>query len=793
MSDPRSILESLDYGPAPESDEDARSWIARWGDAMPLFIDGAFETPAGRETFPTRNPATGETLTSITQATESDVDRAVAAARRAAPLWWDLGPAARSRHLYALSRGIQKNSRLFATLETLDNGKPIRETRDIDVPLVARHFHHHAGWARLLDETLPGSKPWGVCGQVIPWNFPLLMLSWKVAPALAAGNTVVLKPAEWTSLTALLFAELCEQVGLPPGVVNVVTGDGRCGAAVSGHGDVDKVAFTGSTEVGRIIRRQIAGSGKGLTLELGGKSPFIVFDDADLDSAVEGLVDAIWFNQGQVCCAGSRLLVAESIAEAFHRKVIARMEKLRIGSPLDKAVDLGAMVEEEHLVRVRDLCETAVAEGHSCVQSPQPLPEAGYWFPPTLFPNISPAASIAQEEVFGPVLVSMTFRSPAEAVRLANHTRYGLAASVWSQDIDTALDVSRQLHAGTVWVNCTNLFDAAAGFGGVRESGYGREGGLEGLHAYLQPATPWEDETECGPAGGTLTEVGRDALVGEGLDRTAKLFIGGKQARPDGGYSLEVRGPDGAVVGEVGRGNRKDIRNAVEAANAAREWGGKSAHLRSQILWYLAENLGPRADELAGRITAMTGVAREAAAEEVATAIDRLTWWAAWSDKYDGRIHEVPIRGLVLALHEPIGVVGVVATERHPLLGLVSLVAPLVATGNTVVSVPSESSPLAATDLYQVLDTSDVPAGVWNIVTGRHEEIVPSLAEHDAVDALWYAGAAAGVGDIERASAGNLKRTWCPAGFDPRSPRALGEELLRQSTRVKNVWLPHGV
>jgi len=807
MGRAKPILESLEWGPAPESDADAREWIAGLGASTPLRIGGERVHPAGAEAFATRNPATGETLAMITQADDAAVDAAVAAARAALPGWRALGGAGRARLLYALGRGVQRNSRLFAVVETLDNGKPIRETRDIDVPLVARHFHHHAGWARLIESRLPGVEPWGVCGQVIPWNFPLLMLAWKVAPALAAGNTVVLKPAEWTSLSALLFAELCEEVGLPPGVLNIITGDGRTGAALVGHPGVDKVAFTGSTEVGRRIREQIAGSGKGLTLELGGKSPYVVFEDADLDSAVEGLVDAIWFNQGQVCCAGSRLLVEESVADRVHAKVVARMQRLRVGNPLDKAVDLGAMAEEVHLERVRALCDAARAEGLECIQPDLALPERGFWYPPTLFPNVAPASPIAQEEVFGPVLVSMTFRTPDEAIAIANHTRYGLAASVWTQDLDTALHVSRAIHAGTVWVNSTNLFDAASGFGGVRESGYGREGGLEGLRAYVRPGAAGRGagakgkrarsaaaaDTVASNGAGAKSAGARSGLAPAALDRTAKLYIGGKQVRPDGGYSLEMKDTAGRPLEPVARGNRKDIRNAVEAASSARGWGSQSAHLRSQVLWYFAENLAPRAEEIAARIRAQTGATAAAARDEVARSIDRITGWAGLADKHDGAVHDVPIRGLVLALHEPVGVAGVVCPDRWPLLGFVSLVAPLVAMGNPVVAIPSESAPLPVWDLVQVLETSDIPAGVINVVTGLHAELVPHLAGHDGVDTVWHAGARELARDVERLSAGNLKRTWCPRDFDPTSPAAESEDLLRHATRVKNLWLPHGV
>ncbi len=371
-------------------------------------------------------------------------------------------------------------------LESLDNGKPIRETRDLDVPLAARHFYHHAGWAQLQEQEFSAYGPLGVVGQIIPWNFPLLMLAWKVAPALAAGNTVVLKPAEYTSLTALLFAELAHKAGLPPGVLNIVTGDGQTGAALVDHPDVNKIAFTGSTEVGRLIRQKTAGTGKSLTLELGGKSPFIVFDDADLDGAVEGIVDAIWFNQGQVCCAGSRLLVQEGIAAEFTRRLKRRMGTLRVGHPLDKSIDMGAIVDPIQLQRIGALVDRGVAEGAEKFQPDIVMPTTGCFYPPTLLTNVQTASTVATEEIFGPVLVSMTFRTPDEAVQLANNSRYGLSASIWSETIGLALDIAPKLQCGVVWVNATNLFDAAVGFGGYRESGFGREGGREGIFEYLK-------------------------------------------------------------------------------------------------------------------------------------------------------------------------------------------------------------------------------------------------------------------------------------------------------------------
>src|SRR3984893_3309868 len=478
---------SMEYGPAPQDPREALVWLDQHGRRLGHFINGAFQAPAQGEYFDTADPSTGETLARVAQGSAADIDSAVKAARAALPLWQSLTAHARARYLYALARQVQKHSRRLAVLETLDNGKPIRESRDLDIPLVARHFYHHAGWAQLLSQEFPGYTACGVVGQIIPWNFPLLMLAWKIAPALAAGNTVVLKPAEFTPLTALAFAEICQEVALPAGVVNIVTGDGSTGEALVLHPDVSKIAFTGSTEVGRAIRRATASSHKRLSLELGGKSPFLIFEDADLDSAVEGLVDGIWFNQGQVCCAGSRLLMQESIAEKLTKKLQARMSTLRIGSPMDKAVDIGAIVARVQLERIEMLVKQGVAEGATCGQPEVALPTRGYYYKPTLLSNVHPTSIVAQQEIFGPVLAAMTFRTPREAVELANNTMYGLAASVWSESINVALHVAAQLKAGVVWVNSTNLFDAACGFGGYRESGFGREGGREGLLEYLEP------------------------------------------------------------------------------------------------------------------------------------------------------------------------------------------------------------------------------------------------------------------------------------------------------------------
>jgi aldehyde dehydrogenase (NAD+) len=792
------IFESMAYGPAPESEKPALEWVAQHEGRFGLFIGGRWTkgSNGGGQAFDVINPATTASLARVTQAGPEDVDAAVAAARKAFPAWSGLSGHARARHLYALARAVQKNSRLLAVLESLDNGKSIRETRDLDIPLVARHLYHHAGWAQLADSEFAGYGPVGVVGQIVPWNFPLLMVAWKIAPALAAGNTVVLKPAEFTPLTALCLAEIAHDAGLPAGVLNVVTGDGRTGELIVKHPDIDKIAFTGSTEVGRIIRKATAGSGKRLSLELGGKSPFVVFDDADLDSVVEGVVDAIWFNQGQVCCAGSRLLVHEGIAERLVTKLRARMEKLRVGPPLDKAVDMGAIVAPVQLERIRSLVDKGVEEGATLWQPSWACPTDGYFYPPTLFTNVSPAATIAQVEIFGPVLVTMTFRTPAEAVELANNTPYGLAASVWTENINLALDVAPKIKAGVIWINCTNLFDAASGFGGYRESGFGREGGKEGMWEYLKPTRKVERGTRnkkrVAVPPSDFRAPRSHALPA--IDRTYKLFIGGEQVRPDQGYSRKILSPSGALLAEIAEGNRKDIRNAVEAAHAAAGWAKASGHNRGQVLYYVAENLSQRADEFAERIAAMTGRDARDAHSEVDASIARLFSYAAWADKYDGAVHQTPIRGVTLAMNEPIGVMGIACPEEYPLLGFVSLVAPPIATGNTVVAIPSEAHPLAATELYTVLDASDVPAGVINIVTGAKDALSKILAEHDDVDAVWYVGTHEGATEVERASAGNMKRTlaewhardWVNGG------EGEGREFLREATQVKNIWIPYG-
>ncbi len=478
-----STLGSMAYDAAPES-----ASLARLRPSYGIFVDGEFSDPSSHEQFASLNPATEDTLATVAQSSPADVDRAVAAARRAYDdVWSTTTGAERAKYLFRVARLIQERARELAVVETLDNGKPIRESRDVDIPLAAAHFFYYAGWADKLEHAGfgPSPRPLGVAGQIIPWNFPLLMAAWKLAPALAAGNTCVLKPAETTPLTALVLAEILQQAELPPGVVNIVTGDGAVGAGLVDHPGVDKIAFTGSTEVGRMIQRRVAGSAKRLTLELGGKGANIVFEDAPVDEMIEGIIDGIFFNQGHVCCAGSRLLVQESVADEVLRRLVRRVDQLRVGDPLDKNTDVGAINSAAQLERITELVEAGEREGATRYTGSCPLPERGYWFAPTVFADVAQSHRIAREEIFGPVLSVLTFRTPEEAVAKANNTTYGLACGVWSEKGSRTLWVAERLRAGVIWANTYNRFDPTSPFGGVRESGFGREGGRHGLEAYL--------------------------------------------------------------------------------------------------------------------------------------------------------------------------------------------------------------------------------------------------------------------------------------------------------------------
>ncbi|MCF6320912.1 MAG: aldehyde dehydrogenase family protein [Rhizobiaceae bacterium] len=796
------ILQNMDYGLAPESDDIAREWIATHKGRFGHFINGKFTKPSAK-TFKVSSPIDGKKIAEFSLGTKSDVNSAANTAKKALASWAQTSGHQRARYLYALARLVQKHSRLLAVLETIDNGKPIRETRDIDIPLVARHFYHHAGWAQLLDSEFPGHRGVGVCGQIIPWNFPLLMLSWKVAPALAAGCTIVLKPAEYTPLTAMVFAQLCNEAGLPPGVFNIVNGDGSTGAAITEHKTFDKIAFTGSTDVGRIIRKTTAGTGKKLSLELGGKSPFIIYDKADIDSAVEGIVDAIWFNQGEVCCAGSRALVQEGIAEKFYTKLKARMEKLRVGNPLDKSVDMGSVVHPTQLANIKKRVEEGVSSGAQLWQPKWSGGNKGFvggasikgcYYPPTLFTEVQPASLLAREEIFGPVIVATTFRTPDEAVALANDSRYGLSASIWSQSLDIAFDAAKKMKAGIVWINSTNMLDASAGFGGYKESGFGREGAREGMMEYLVPE--WQKAASRITPSKKLPNATPARGDGNAIDRTAKFYIGGKQTRPDSGYSFPVLNAGGKVISEAGLGNRKDIRNAVEAAHKAAGWSAMTGHQRAQVLYFLAENLETRRDEFIARLVEMTGDNIKKATREFDASINRVFHYAAWTDKYDGDVRAPQGNMLVLSLKESWEVIAISCPDEAPLLSFLSLALPAIAMGNRIVITPSQAHPLIAADLYQVFDTSDIPGGVINIVMGDRNELADTMAKHDDIAAHWYFGCEKGSKMVEFESAGNLKATWVNNGkardwYD--EAQGAGEEFLFRAVRFKNIWTPFGV
>ncbi|XP_015771274.1 PREDICTED: aldehyde dehydrogenase family 16 member A1-like [Acropora digitifera] len=669
------IFESLEYGPAPEAANSVNSWLQEHGRDFGHFVNGKWLKPKGRKIYESRNPATGETLASTLQGEQEDIDNAVSAAREAFKSWSKLPGHIRARYLYSIARHVQKHARLIAVLESMDNGKPIRETRDADVQIVVRHLYHHAGWAQLMDTEMRDWKPVGVVGAIVPWNFPLMLLCWKVCPALAMGNTVVLKPATYTRLTALLFAEICAEAGLPPGVFNVVTGNGAFGSSLAAHPDVDKVAFTGSTEV------------------------------------------------------------------LFH-----------------------------------------------------------------------------SFKVFGPVLTVLPFRTAKEGIALANNTNYGLAGSVWTENLSLALEVAMSIKAGSVWVNGHNLFDAAAGFGGYRESGFGRDGGKEGLYEYVCPSwqarpRPSVKDYDVKTFGSSVPAVVRnpsaspvkapDCKSGEtggvkppSIDRTYKVYTGGNQKRPDGNYSRPVLNPSGEVIGQVAEGNRKDIRDAVEAAHkAAPGWGKRAAHNRAQIVYYMAENLELRHSEFSERLCNMTGCSIQEANKEVDMTIQRLFYWGAYADKYGGTVQETPFYGATVKIHEPVGVIGIACPDRCPLVAFISLLAPAVIRGNTVVIIPSQSHPMVAVDMYQVFDTSDLPGGVVNIITGDRDHLTKYLTEHQDVQAMWYFGSAEGSKFVEWSSAVNVKRTFVNYGqsrdwFD--NAQGHGEEFLFHSTECKNIWLPMG-
>ncbi|TQD35981.1 aldehyde dehydrogenase family protein [Rhodobacter capsulatus] len=779
MPSVNDILTTMDYGPAPEAAGEVMGWLQARG-RFGHLIGGAMTAPGPQ--LAVHNPATDEPLAEVTRGSAADVTAAVAAARAAAPGWAALSGHERAKWLYALARNLQKREAFLRILEVLDTGKPIRECRDIDLPLAIREVYHHAGWAELCAGEFPGLEPLGVVGAILPSGCPLPGLLRTLAPALAAGNTVVVKPAEETPLSALALAEICLEIGLPAGVLNIVTGDGATGAALVAA-EVDKIAFTGATDIGRAIRKATAGSGKALGLELGGQSPVLVFADADLDAAVEGVVTAAWTGQGESCSGGARILVAEAVAERFTARLTARMEKLRLGDPLDKGTDIGALVSAAQRDRVLALLARGVAAGARLLQSSAPLPAQGNFVAPGLLLDAQPTNPCVTEDGLGPIATLASFRTPAEAIALANASRQGRAASVWSENITLAQDVAAKLATGTVWINSHGTADAAAPSDGKRESGLGRTGGRAALRAFLRPpaAAPQPEA----PAPDFSAAPCPDPALPQPIDRTAKLYIGGAQKRPEGGHSWRVTHA-GREIGLAPLGGRKDIRNAVEAAHKASGWSKLTGAARAQVLYFLAENLSLRAAEFEARL-AESGDDPAEVAQTIRLAFRA----AALADKIAGAVIQTKPQMLTLTRPEPWGVLGIACANRQPLLGLAALVLPAIAAGNRVVAIPAMAQPLVAADFAQVLDTSDVRGGVVNLISGPREDLAQVLAGHDDVAALWYAGTPEGAARVERDSAANLKATWCPTARDWAAQDL--RETLTQATQTKTIWVPYGI
>lgn len=800
------LMKTLEYGPAPEDRSAADKWIADHNGKFGHFIDNQWVHPEGRTYKQSIAPKDYGVLCETIDGTAEDADVAMQSSHQAQREWAALSGFERSKHLYNIARLVQKHSRLFDVVEALDNGKTMRESRDADIPTVIRWLYHYAGWAQLMDTEMPGYAPVGVVCGIVPWNFPLMLLVWKLAPALAMGNTIVVKPATYTCLSALLFAEVCAEAGLPPGVFNLLTGGGVMGSAMAAHPLADKVSFTGSTRVGQLLRRLVAGSGKKMSLELGGKSANIIFDSADLDAAVEGVIDGIYFNQGQVCSAGSRILIQDSVYDEVIAKLKRRMSKLRVGDSLDKCMDMGPVVDQSQVTTIEEYIQSARDEGCTVFQACEVIPplSKGFFIPPTLILDCEMTHRVVQEEIFGPVAVVLRFRTQKEAIAIANQSCYGLGGGVWTEKSALAFETALMIKTGTVWINCYNVFDAAAGFGGYKESGFGRDGGKECLYDNAKPAWqkrahPVIDEAKAQafgkitPSGPTVTGVPSTSAQ---IDHTVKFYIGGKQKRPDAPYSRAVYSPSGAFVGQVGEGARKDVRDAVEAAHAAADgWGKRAAFNRAQICYYIAENLQFRRAEFSGMLQAMTGRDMMSCEMEVDLSIQRLFYWAGYSDKHGGTIQETAFYGVTAKVHEPVGVVAILCPDDAPLLGFVSLFAPAVTRSNTLVIVPSEKHPLCAMLLYQVFETSDLPAGVVNIITGSRDHLAGHLVDHRDVQAIWYFGSAEGSKAVEYRSADNVKRTWVNYGEtrDWASPaQGQGVEFLHHSIQVKNIWLPIG-
>ncbi|KAK7492979.1 hypothetical protein BaRGS_00015709 [Batillaria attramentaria] len=824
----RSIFETLSYGPVPDADNVAKAWLDDHCRQFGHFINGSWYKPEAGSQSQTQNPSTGEVLASVLEASEDDVNKAVTAAKEAFTSWSSLTPHVRARYLYSVARHVQKHQQLVSVMETLDSGRVMRESRDIEVPLVVRSVYHYAGWADVRDAEFKGFKPYGVVAVLPSFTRPLVSLTQRLCAALATGNTVVVCPSPTTPLSALLLVDICREAGLPAGVVNVVT-DGRERDGMRrlvAHAHVDKVAFAGTTQVGRMLRQLVAGTGKSMSLELSGKSAMIVFENSDLDSVVEGVVDNIWSNQCQVNTAGSRLLVHEPVAERLARKLRQRLETVKVGDSLDKLSDIGALTCDWMPNVIEQFVDEARQEGAQIYQAAAGQSNRGWFYPPTLVVGAQAASRIVTEDFLGPVVALIPFRTAKEAIALANNSAYAMAASVWTESVTLAFEVGSLLQAGTVWINCHNVSDAAAGVGGGRLSGSGRTGGKRGVLEYMQlsSATPVKPNTvnvNMQTFGSSVAPRPSAPIPGAGDEKPAgeknlspyyddtpitppsTPTPRGEQPdfprngkRPDGQYSRPVQNAKGQVMGHVAEASRKDVRNAVEAAQkAVASWSKRAGHNRAQILFYLAENLQLRREELSAQLEALTGQAEGQGLQEVDLAIGRLFYWGAYCDKYGGTVQEVPFSGSVSEVNEAVGVIGIACPEACPLLGFVSLFAAAISRGNAVIAVPSEKYPLPALDLYQIFDTSDLPGGVVNILTGNSDHLTRFLCEHEDVQAVWYFGSAEGSKFVEYASAENMKRTWVNYGqerdfTDP--VQGQGEEFLFHSTQPKTLWVPMG-
>ncbi|KAK0052885.1 aldehyde dehydrogenase family 16 member A1 [Biomphalaria pfeifferi] len=796
-----SIFDNLSYGSAPDSESVALSWLNKHSRHFGLYINGQWVHRDTQITVESRNPANDELLATTVEANEDDINLAVSTSREAFNLWSSLNAHLRARYLYSIARTLQKCQSLLAVVEAIDSGKTTRETRGTDIPAVIRHFYHYAGWAQIKDSELAKWKPYGVTVILPHWSFPLLHLASRVAAALATGNTVIILPSSLAPLSALLFADICSQVGLPKGVVNVVTASKD--VSLLSHPNVDKVFFAGSIEEGQRVRKLTAGTGKSLSLELSGRCPVLVFEEADIDSAVEGIIEAAFFNNGLSNHSGTRLLIQETVYSQVIEKLKIRMSKLTVGKNFEKNNDQGPLISSEVALKLITLLQSP--HGGQVYQV-EGVPNQNNYFPPTLIYDVQTSSEVYVDEFYGPLLVAVAFRTVKEGIALANHSIYGIAASVWTENINVALEAASCIQAGTVWINAHNLTDAAAGVGGCKKSGYGRSGGKRSLYDYVQPnyqnrSVPRTINVDFNKFGTSSsadilpiappTDTAGDKLS---VDKTYKLFYGGGQKRPDSGATYPIRSASNQVLGYVPDGGRKDIRNAVEAADkVARSWAKKEGHGKAQILYYVAENLQSRLKEFADLISAMTNKSKEESTNEVEVAIQRLFYWAAYCDKYGGLVQETSLYGLTVEKNESVGVIGIICPDNFPFLGFISMVAPAIARGNAVVIVPSNKFPLAALGFHQILETSDLPGGVINIITGDQDVLTRTLTEHHDVNAVWYFGSAEGSKFVEFGSASNVKATWVNYGAEVDFINNCdGEELLYHSTTTKSIWMPMG-